>query len=303
VKRSMIEELKIPVDFIGSGKSIHTESELTPSKSVETIQQLIAGRQLDRALSILDRTSPASTHKIGVLYAGPWEEDSKNTLDPEAFLISVRSCSPSFIRFVEGLGDLVPTRQLRYFSGGLDVSTNESDGRYARVWIRNENSKISGSKSIVVYHIPHLMPTGLNNRKRHVGNDNVLVVFLETDPAIGVDVDYSEEQLKESLVSGHFGFATILVSLVSPGGNLAKVTVLIREGLQEALVANIGFFTGTDLVATKNVAAYVRSAAVRIDLACRSVLDNLAPPSNCNERYRMIKQLKRYCQQSRGATV
>jgi len=296
VKRSMIEDLKIPEELITcdiSAQSIDG-SKLSPMDGAYPIQQLMAGRQLDRALAILDRTSPASTHKVGILYAGPLVEDSKKNLDPEAFLISVRSSSPSFIRFTEGLGDLVPTRQLRYFSGGLDVSDNESDGRYARVWIRNEHSSISASKSIVVYHIVHLMPAGLNNRKRHVGNDNVLVIFLETDPAVGIDVDYSEEMLKESIVSGHFGFATIFVSLGSTTRNLAKVTVLIREGLQESLAANIANFAGTNVIATTHVAAYVRSLALRIDLACRSVLDNLAPPSNCSERYRMIEQLKRY---------
>ncbi|CAJ1936205.1 unnamed protein product [Cylindrotheca closterium] len=296
VKRSMIEDLQIPEELITCGISAQStnESKLTPVDTVYPIQQLMAGRQLDRALAILDRTSPASTHKIGILYAGPLVEDTKKNLDPEAFLISVRSSSPSFIRFTEGLGDLVPTRQLRYFSGGLDVSENESDGRYARVWIRNEHSSISASKSIAVYHIVHLMPPGLNNRKRHVGNDNVLVIFLETDLAVGFDVDYSEERLKESIVSGHFGFATIFVSLGSTTRNLAKVTVLIREGLQESLAANIAIFAGTNIIAAMHVAAYVRSLAIRIDVACRSVLDNLSPPSNCSERYRMIKQLKRY---------
>ena len=285
VKRSIVVDLNVPEELITFGKSVHWKSE----SKLPPIQQLEAG--LDRAITILDRTNPASTHKIGILYAGPLIEDTAKKLDPETFLLSVRNCSPSFIAFTEGLGDLVPTKQLRYFSGGLDVSDSESDGGYARVWIRNQQSCIVASKSIVVYHILHLMQTGLNNRKRHVGNDNVLVIFLETDPAVGVDVDYSEERLRESMVSGHFGFATIFVSLGSTSGNPAKVTVLVREDLQDD---SLGIFAGTDIVARTHVADFVRSLAVRIDFACRSVVENLAPPSNCSERSRMIKQLKRH---------
>jgi hypothetical protein len=146
----------------------------------------------------------------------------------------------------------------------------------------------------VVYHIAHLMPPGLNNRKRHVGNDNVLIIYLEKDPAVGIDIDLSEDQLKDSVVSGHFGFASIYVSLVSSREDLTRVTVPMRDGLPEPLQKELQIFAGIDIIATRDAPAYVRGLAIRLDLACRSVHDNLAPPSNCNERFRMLREMKRY---------
>jgi hypothetical protein len=300
VQQALHKSLDLPQDLIQHGSMTEDPAESSSAsygRIISPVRKLKTGLQLDRAISVLDRTTPASTHKMAILYAGPTGIESGES-DPEAHLLSVKHGSPAFLRFTEGLGKIVPTKQLRYFSGGLDVSEYESDGRNTRVWIGNEASSLPASKSIVVYHIAHLMPPGLNNRKRHVGNDNVLIIYLEKDPAVGVDIDLSEDQLKDSVVSGHFGFATIYVSVVSSREDLTRVTVPtvpMRDGLPEPLQKELQIFAGTDVIATRDAPAYVRGLAIRLDLACRSVHDNLAPPSNCNERFRMLREMKRYC--------
>eukprot|EP00980_Cylindrotheca_fusiformis_P002940 scaffold683_cov124-Cylindrotheca_fusiformis.AAC.9 len=297
VQAALQESLKLPQDLIERGTTYDEAAggaAESRGRNISPVRKLKTGPQLDRAISVLDRTTPvSSTHKIGVLYA--CLADLEDEMDPERFLLSVEHCSPAFLLFTEGLGKMVMTKQLRYFSGGLDVSDFESDGRHTRVWIGNEGSSLPASKSVVVYHIVHLMPPGLNNRKRHIGNDNVLIMYVEKEPAIGVDIDMSEDELKDSVVSGHFGFATIYVSLVSARGNLTRVTVPMRDGLPEVLAKDLRVFSGTYIVATPDAPAYVRGLAIRLDLACRSVLDNLAPPSNCNERFRMLREMKRHC--------
>jgi hypothetical protein len=137
------------------------------------------------------------------------------------------------------------------------------------------------------------MPEGINSRKRHVGNDNVLILFVDKDSPVAVDVDLSEEESKESVVSGHYGFVTIYVSML-PQPDLARVTVRIRHGLPDALRRELLNFAGNDVIAMHDAPAYVRGLAIRADLACRSVLDNLAPASNCYERYRMLWEMKRH---------
>lgn len=298
VQKALQESLDLPQDLIQHGiikEDVADGSSASYGRKISPVRKLKTGPQLDRAISVLDRTTPCPTHKIGILYGGPNGMEFAES-DPEALLLSVEHCSPDFLRFTEGLGNMVLTKQLRYFSGGLDVSEYESDGRNTRVWIGNEASSLPASKSVVVYHIAHLMPPGLNNRKRHFGNDNVLIIYLEKDPAVGVDIDISEDQLQDSVVSGHFGFATIYVSVVSAPEGLTRVTVPMREGVLEPLQKELRVFAGTDIVATNEAPAYVRGLAIRLDLACRSVHDNLAPPSNCNERFRMLREMKRYCQ-------
>jgi hypothetical protein len=294
VKLALQNKLYLPESLILDSRMPEEGDEVVSmyGRNLAPVRELKIGPRLDRAISILDRTASANTHKLAILYAGPTESSER---DPEAILLSVKHCSPTFYRFAEGLGNMVPTKQLRYFSGGLDVSDYESDGRYTRVWIGNEDSSLPAAKSIVVYHIAHLMPPGINNRKRHVGNDNVLIIYLENDPSNAVNIDISEDEVKDSVVSGHFGFVTIYVSVVSSRKDLTRVTVPIRDGLPDPLRKELQNFAGTDIIATRDAPAYVRAIAIRLDLACRSVHNNLAPASNCYERYRMLREMKRYC--------
>lgn len=289
-----LHKLNLPDELIHQGTSNDPKALDVDVKTLFPARRLKTGPKLDRAIAVLDRTTPSNTHKVALLYASPFNIDSSEAnLESESLLLSMKHCSPAFIRFADGLGNLVATKHLRYFSAGLDVSHYESDGLFTRVWVGNEGSSLPATKSIVVYHAVYLMPEGINNRKRHVGNDNVLILFVEKDSPVAVDVDLSEEESDESVVSGHFGFVTIYVSML-PQPDLARVTVRIRRGLPDALRMELLNFAGNDIIAMHDAPAYVRGLAIRADLACRSVLDNLAPASNCYERYRMLWEMNRY---------
>ena len=248
-------------------------------------QRLRGGPKLDRAVAMLDRIIPMNTHKIALLYAGP-KRSGSNESDLESTLLSTPHGSPTYHTFSQGLGEIIPIKQLRYFSAGLDVSKYEADGRYARVWV----SPVSNS--VVVYHAVHLMPDGLNTRKRHIGNDNVLIIFVDKDSPVADDVSISAYDMKDSVVSGHFGFVTIFI-LALPERGLARVSVCLKRELPAELHSELHPFVSDDVVAIHLAPAFVRGLAVRADLACRSVLHTLPPPCNSYERYQILRGMER----------
>jgi hypothetical protein len=287
-----LRKLNFSKDLIYSGKEGNLDSDDVgpPANNRVPVRRLQQGPKLDRAIAVLDRTTPSNTHKAALLYSGPrilGRGDSD-----ERTLLETTNCSPAYHRFSNGLGEMVLTKHLKYFSAGLDVSEYQSDGQFTRAWIGNEDTSLAAARSIVVFHVVGLMPEGINNRKRHVGNDNVLIVFEDRDAPIASDVDLTDEESVNSLVGGHFGFVTIYVSML-PQPELQRITVRIRKGLPYPLREELVNFAGSDIIASKDAPSYVRGLAIRADTACRSVLDNLTPALNCHERYRILRGMNR----------
>lgn len=100
--------------------------------------------------------------------------------------------SDLFVQFQQRLGSLVPVAELGCFAGGLDTASG-ADGEFALVW--------RSGGVVLLFHTPSLMPQGYHNRKRHVGNDFVHVVFAEAG------IEYDAET-----ISGDFGMVTIIVA-------------------------------------------------------------------------------------------
>ncbi len=268
-----------------------------PKKCFEKIlKQLRPGQESERSIAVLDRIIPCNTHKVGLLYV-----DVRRTRpgdhDPEAQLLSNDHCSPAFHRFADRLGRMISTRNLRFFSGGLDAS-RDSDGPFTRAWVDEapNGSNLPVARTIIVFHVPSLMPPGVINRKRHIGNDNVLIVFQDKhhDGQICSDLDgASHYEATGSVISGHFGFVIIRVAYF-PEEKVARVTLRVRQGLPHALHQALSHFAGTNIVDMNYAPDFVRAMAVQSDLACRAMMDNLAPPSNVYERYKMLNQMGRH---------
>jgi hypothetical protein len=296
--KQALRRLNFPNEVIyGQGASRETKD--SPPNNFRTsnrlpVRRLQQGPRLERAISVLDRTAPSNTHKMGLLYAGQRRIGRGGGANPETLLFEAKNCSPAYHKFSQDLGTMVLTRHLRYFSAGLDVSSYQSDGEFTRAWVgRSDVSSLAASMSIVVYHVVNLMPEGINNRKRHVGNDNILIVFVDVDSPVAVDVDVSDAEQHQLLVSGHFGFLTIYVTVL-PDPEVLRVTVRMRQGMPADLRDELVPFVGDDIIVFQDAAAYVRSLAIRADIACRSILDNLAPASNCHERYRILREMSRH---------
>ena len=130
-----------------------------------------------RAFESFDRTSALDSHKAGVIYLG---EDQ--TMEEEIFQ-NVQG-SPDYIEFLEDLGSLRRLKGAKFNTQGLD-RTDDMDGQHAIVW-NNEVTEL-------VFHITTLMPNNgdvnMNtaNKKRHIGNDFVNIIFNNSGRAFDID--------------------------------------------------------------------------------------------------------------------
>mmetsp|Transcript_16013 Transcript_16013/g.19247 ORF Transcript_16013/g.19247 Transcript_16013/m.19247 type:complete len:218 (-) Transcript_16013:56-709(-) len=213
----------------------------------------------------------------------------------EDLILKATQGSKAFLDFTSEISHMSLTRHLKYFSGGLDTSTYMADGVYAATWL--EEGQFSAFKKFCVFHLVTLMPDGLNNRKRHVGNDNIHIVYVEQGYAFQPEIDrwgYAGD-LQSAVVSGEFGFVTIFVMLLTQV-DLVRVTVRIRAGLPEVAKAALRHLTGSCVVAKAMAPHYVRRVAIRADLACRSAMeDRLGLASNWEDRRQQIFEMERYC--------
>lgn len=246
-----------------------------------------------RAISILDRVTPFQTHRVGLLYGGPFST-KKNTRNSKVstnhnggddFLMSTQA-STDFWEFAKELGELVPVRHCRYFSGGLDTSESLSDGFFAFVWFGCHGGSCEVD-SMVFFHTVTLMPDRLTNRKRHVGNDVVHIVY-------GLDIDTLDVDHQRLAISGHFGFITIyVISLVHVP--LYKVSAHLKAGLDERICSALDHLVGSWLISKKVGAHFVRNLAMQSDVICQSMIeDKLGLVLNTEDRDRRIRDTERH---------
>ena len=86
------------------------------------------GSNFNRAISILDRATSFQTHKIALLYGGPFSKkvSQRKKSDPPSndgnqFLLA-NQASTDFWSFSKELGDFVPVRHMKYFWGSRYIT-------------------------------------------------------------------------------------------------------------------------------------------------------------------------------------
>jgi hypothetical protein len=242
---------------------------------------------------------PASTRYAREKTNKGGKPKEKNNTKEEKHLLGISGASPLFLKFCQKLGSTVPTRHLRHFSGGLDTSQYAADGSFAMAWIDTESvmpmpggprdkRKFVGKQMVLFHSIP-LMPSGINNRKRHVGNDVVHIIFVEDD------IESALHDEREVSISGEFCLVTIYVIPMLETNNMAKIILKTKKDLDATMMESLQHLVGSSIMPFSAAAFYVRQLAVRADLACRSILqDRLGMFSNWQERIRQIKDLERY---------
>jgi hypothetical protein len=264
------------------------------SSSSLPVERLAFTSRLERAISILDRVPPFNTHKIALLFASDTYAKSMDASKPslEDLLLSTTACSPKFLRFSEGIGKLVLTRHLKYFSGGLDTSGFDSDGKLSVVWIDRDDCF---ARTMALFHVVPLMPEGANNRKRHVGNDNVHIIFVEPDSMLDKRLrrKSSNKNVTSSVVSGQFGFVLIFVQSLTPQG-LMKVTIRLRDGLEERLYTRLEPLVGEHVVSEAASPAFVRQTATAADMSCRIIMQDHLGLLNWEERQSQLSAMRRH---------
>lgn len=173
---------------------------------------------INRTIKIFDRISTVDGHKVGVIYIG------ENQTEEGEILANV-SGSADYVEFLNGLGTLTKLKGAEFNTQGLDREY-DTDGQYTFCW-RDRVTEI-------VFHVTTQMPTNLEhdprciNKKKHIGNDFVNIIFNDSGLPFKFDTFPSE-----------FNYVNIVItpesraSFVAMRENAAKATT---EGGQSAYV-------------------------------------------------------------------
>uniref|UniRef100_A0A674PC77 Tuberin n=1 Tax=Takifugu rubripes TaxID=31033 RepID=A0A674PC77_TAKRU len=164
---------------------------------------------IDRAVKVLDQMPPYDTHKIGVVFVGAGQVNN------EVAILSNEYGSNRYAAFLTGLGKLIHLKDCdpdQIFLGGLDQYGD--DGEFTYCWHDDIMQAI--------FHIATLMPNresdkGCCNKKRHIGNDFVIVVYND-----------SGEEYKLGTIKGQFNFVEVIIKPLDYECNL--VTLQCRKG-------------------------------------------------------------------------
>ncbi|XP_054270708.1 GTPase-activating Rap/Ran-GAP domain-like protein 3 isoform X2 [Macrosteles quadrilineatus] len=127
---------------------------------------------IQKDLLLLEEQEGSVNFKFGVLYTKPAQ-----VCDDEMF--SNETGSEEFDRFIRLLGDKVRLKGWDKYRGGLDVK-GDMTGRHS-VYTIYEGHEI-------MFHVSTLLPYSKDNRqqverKRHIGNDIVNIVYVDGGPA------------------------------------------------------------------------------------------------------------------------
>lgn len=173
---------------------------------------------INRTIKIFDRISTVDGHKVGVIYIGENQTE-------ECEILANVSGSADYVEFLNGIGTLTKLKGAEFNTQGLDREY-DTDGQYTFCW-RDRVTEI-------VFHVTTQMPTNLDhdplciNKKKHIGNDFVNIIFNDSGLPFKFDTFPSE-----------FNYVNIVItpesraSFVATRENAAKDTT---EGRQSACV-------------------------------------------------------------------
>ncbi|XP_017151993.1 rap1 GTPase-activating protein 1 isoform X1 [Drosophila miranda] len=199
----------IPVSCLGAQPS--------PAKMVRLLNEQI---QVDNfmpvlcpkasnLISVYDEHVLVSHFKFGVLY-----QRYGQTTEEELF--GNQQTSPAFDEFLDVLGQRIRLKDHKGYRGGLDIQ-NGHTGDTAVYEVFKERE--------VMFHVSTLLPHTEGDpqqlqRKRHIGNDIVAIVFQETNTPFSPD-----------MIASHFLHAFIVVQPLEPNTphTRYKVSVTARD--------------------------------------------------------------------------
>ncbi|XP_028967431.1 ral GTPase-activating protein subunit alpha-1 [Galendromus occidentalis] len=205
-----------------------------------TVALLQKNDKLLREVRYLDQQRSRETHKIAVIYVGAGQED-KNSI------LMNQSGSPEFENFVRGLGWDIDLRTHTGYRGGLDQ--NGSTGLTAPYFA---NSFIE-----VLFHvstrIPAMEKEAMTKKLRHLGNDEVHVVWSE-----------HQREYRRGIIATEFG--DVFIVLYPMPDNLCRVQINAKPD-----VPFFGPLFDGAIVDQRILPALVRATAINADRAVNSL--------------------------------
>ncbi|XP_047688771.1 rap1 GTPase-activating protein 2 isoform X4 [Prionailurus viverrinus] len=150
-----------------------------------------------------------NTFKFGVIY-----QKARQTLEEELF--GNNEESPAFKEFLDLLGDTITLQDFKGFRGGLDVTHGQTGVESVYTIFRDRE---------IMFHVSTKLPFTEGDaqqlqRKRHIGNDIVAIIFQEENTPFVPD-----------MIASNFLHAYIVVQVENPGTETPsyKVSVTARE--------------------------------------------------------------------------
>ncbi|XP_077277257.1 uncharacterized protein LOC143905616 isoform X4 [Temnothorax americanus] len=242
----------------------------TPSKMVKAINESLNVNPLmpvmcpggGTLIARYDEHALVSRFKFGVLHqrAGQLTEEQ---------LFGNRQITPAFQEFLDLLGQKIDLKDHKGYRGGLDTRHGQTgDSAVYEVFRGRE----------VLFHVASLLPYSPGDsqqlqRKRHIGNDIVAIIFQEEPTPFSPD-----------MIASHFLHAFIVVQVIDPctPNTRYKVSVTARDDVPwfgPALPTPAVFLRGvefkefllTKLVNAEN-AAYKAEKFSKLELRTRSAL-------------------------------
>ncbi|XP_078111683.1 rap1 GTPase-activating protein 1-like isoform X7 [Sander vitreus] len=162
-----------------------------------------------RLIVTFDEHVISNNFKFGVIY-----QKFGQTSEEELFGNSEES--PAFVEFLEFLGEKIELHNFKGFRGGLDVTHGQTGAESVYCNYRNKE---------VMFHVSTKLPytdgdTQQLQRKRHIGNDIVAILFQEENTPFVPD-----------MIASNFLHAYVVVQVVNPCTDnvLYKVSVTARD--------------------------------------------------------------------------
>ncbi|XP_064893722.1 rap1 GTPase-activating protein 1 isoform X2 [Columba livia] len=162
-----------------------------------------------RLILAFDEHVLSNHFKFGVIY-------QKLGQTSEEELFGTTEESPAFAEFLDVLGQRVQLRDFKGFRGGLDVTHGQTGSESVYCHFRDKE---------IMFHVSTKLPytegdTQQLQRKRHIGNDIVAVVFQDENTPFVPD-----------MIASNFLHAFVVVQLEqgSTQGTLYKVSVTARD--------------------------------------------------------------------------
>merc|ERR1711892_1439431 len=179
---------------------------LCPELSIETLQPILCPNTAELLLSF-DEHVLVNSFKFGVLYQREGQES-------EEAIFGNQSHSPAMEKFLDMIGSRVALSGHSGYRGGLDTEFGQT-GQHS-VYTKHMDKEI-------MYHVATLLPYTATDpqqleRKRHIGNDIVSLVFQEGSTPFSPD-----------MVTSHFLHAYIVVQPEPGDVDKYRVSVTARS--------------------------------------------------------------------------
>ncbi|KAG9311063.1 hypothetical protein JVU11DRAFT_8967 [Chiua virens] len=165
--------------------------QLSSYPSAPNHRRIIDESALPALFRNLDRTPVIDTHKVGIMYVAPGQTD-------ELEILRNTHGSPAYTRFLEGIGRLINLRgQVDIYAGGLNP---DEDGEYAYAWWDDIGQ--------LLFHTATMMPNAIDdeycvNKKRHIGNDYVRIVWNDGGRPYRFDTLATQFQFMNIVIEPH----------------------------------------------------------------------------------------------------